>query len=508
MELAEAIEEKVPRNTLSNFAGSVVSLGVGFFLTPFTVHRLGAAEYGVWMLAGSVVGCSGLLGLGLNQALVKRSAEYLCRGEVEKLSQMASILWTLYLLIGAGAGSILFFLSFYLPQAFHLSPKEASTFAQVLRIMGLQTIFGFPMAVWGGLVVALQDFHVGNLFGILGILLAAGGTVLLLSNGYGLIGLIWMGFGLGVLSWLITIWWVKRRIPGLRVRLSLFHPRQIRDLVQLGGVMFLWGIAGKVVHESDRVIVGLFLPVTSVTIYAVGMRIHDYSRLAFTNFLVAAFPASAELSARGETQLLRRLYLKGTKYTLAAYGGVAVALLLFGQEFIALWMGEGFEQSVWVMNILVLGSLYQAQNVTGHVMLVGMEKLRVFTWVMGVYPILNLLLSLALVLYWGLLGVALATALTYLIIETAFAFYILRVFEVEPLDLLRRCHGGVALALLLPVIMGWNLRSFLNLESWVGLLGAVGTFLVFYTLSLWLLGLSRREREAVGGWFLKSFSMR
>ncbi|HEY8765072.1 MAG TPA: hypothetical protein VIM18_12830, partial [Solirubrobacteraceae bacterium] len=59
------------RSTASNVAGQVVVLGVWFALTPFMVHRLGAANYGLWVLVASLVAYGNLLDLGVGAAVTK-----------------------------------------------------------------------------------------------------------------------------------------------------------------------------------------------------------------------------------------------------------------------------------------------------------------------------------------------------------------------------------------------------------------------------------------------------
>jgi len=46
------IHWRVAFSTGANVAGQVVTLLVGFFLTPFVLHHLGTQEYGLWVLVG------------------------------------------------------------------------------------------------------------------------------------------------------------------------------------------------------------------------------------------------------------------------------------------------------------------------------------------------------------------------------------------------------------------------------------------------------------------------
>src|SRR5712691_5323347 len=194
----------------------------------------------------------------------------------------------------------------------------------------------------------LQDFHIINAIAIGANIAKAILIVALLRSGYGLLSLVWAGFAVAVVGFLVTIVWVKHRLPRLRIRVSLRNFIGMTKVLRFSGAMFIWGIAGKILLESDRIIIGLFMPVASISIYEVGLRMSNYSR----NILYPVFtilPAASDLSARNEKTKLQQLYLVGTKYLLLAYMFVAAILLLFGKEFVYLWMGPGFEPSVVIM---------------------------------------------------------------------------------------------------------------------------------------------------------------
>ena len=46
------------RSGLSNVAGTLVALVVGFITMPLVVHHLGPAQFGLWVLATGIVGGS------------------------------------------------------------------------------------------------------------------------------------------------------------------------------------------------------------------------------------------------------------------------------------------------------------------------------------------------------------------------------------------------------------------------------------------------------------------
>jgi len=242
--------------------------------------------------------------------------------------------------------------------------------------------------------------------------------------------------------------------------------------------------------------IGLFLPISAVGVYEVGLRICNYSRNVL--YPVFAFlPAASDLNARDDKGRLRDLYLVGTKYFFLAYASVTACLFLFGDRFIYLWMGPGYETSALILLVLMIGNLYQSQNIVAHVLLPGMGRLRAFTWVMISYPVLNLTLSVVFIKLWGVVGVALATTATYFISETFFIYFIAGTFEVTISRILVSCHLPV-LAIVAPgLLSGYYFNSLAPQPSWLALIGGLVTVSITSGVAFISYGVSGSERNRI-----------
>lgn len=491
---------RLSRNAATTIVATVVSLGVGFVLMPYVVRHLGPSAFGIWVLANSVVGYLGLLDVGLSPTLTKKSAELVGSGlpeDIDKLNRTVSTITVLYvglgLILGAGIG----LLALSADRLFNVSASELQTLRAVLWVVGLQTALGFPMSVWNALVCGLQDYHVLSAINITVNILRGILTVLILRSGGGLVDLVWMGFGLAAFAWMAGRWRVRRRIPALRIRAGSFDPAKARELGQFSGVMLIWSVAGYALHQADRVLIGLFRPVAAVTTYEVGGRLSNYSRSIMHSWLDTIFPTASALGAEGDRATLRVLYLRATKYLLASYAAVVVALMAFGRAFIDLWMGSGFAASYWVMALLLFGNLYQSQNVVAHVMLAGTNELRAFKRVMLAYPIVVVGLGIPMTIHGGLPGAAGSILCSILILETAFLRAILKNFETSLAQLLRTCHRPVAYAVGLSVLWAVLMSALLPRPSWAVLVLQVGSTVTVYTAAFWALGMSGEERSAL-----------
>src|SRR5512147_3157103 len=93
------------RNLLTGTAAKYVLLAVnivvGVLLMPYTVGKLGKAEYGLWMLVASMTSYFQLLDLGYGNGLVRHVTEADSKGDVEGMNQVLSTFVVVYGLIGA-----------------------------------------------------------------------------------------------------------------------------------------------------------------------------------------------------------------------------------------------------------------------------------------------------------------------------------------------------------------------------------------------------------------------
>ncbi|MEW6330035.1 MAG: oligosaccharide flippase family protein [Pseudomonadota bacterium] len=491
--------QKLSRNTLSNFAGAFVPMAVGFFLMPFVIRHIGTAAFGIWMLASGVIGYMGLISLGLGPTVTKKSAEYLALRDEDGLNRMLSTVFVLYLVLGVTLGAVILAMAPVMPGLFHVDAGQGTQLKWVFWLIGLQAALGFPFAIFGGLIHGLHDFHVSNGIVVVNSLFRLAGSVLLLNSGMGLISLLVLELFLSASSWTLQMIWVRKRIPGLRIRLSFYDSTRVYSLIGFSGAMFLWQIAGVTVHRVSRIIIGLFMPVSNITVYEVANRIVEYSRMMFTSFLKPLLPVSSELQALATSKALKAIYLRGTKIVFAVYLVVSAALFLWGEPFIHLWMGQDFLSASLLLHILLVGNLYQAQNVVAHVMLPGMGLLKTFTRAMAAYPVVTIALMLVLINVYGLVGVAMAATAAFIVIETYFLRQILSIFQVSFVELLRNCHLPSMMALLPAMVFALVSRRFVATDTWIGLTLAVAVFVLVYSLAFWQWGLSRSEKESLRG---------
>ncbi|MGH7895266.1 MAG: lipopolysaccharide biosynthesis protein, partial [Candidatus Binatia bacterium] len=471
-----------------------------FVTMPLVVHHLGPTEFGLWVLASGVVGYVGMLDLGLAPTLVNETAALLARDDAAaraRLDETASTIYAVYAALGLLAATALAAVALAAGRLFQVSPDDLATFRTVLLVVGVQTALGLPMSVWNGLLSGLQAFPVLNAIGVATTIARGGLTIALVTTGHGLVPLVVSSFVVAVCTWLVSRWCVHRRLCGLRVRLGGFRRARLREMGRFSVAMVVWTAAGATLHQLDRVLIGVVLPIASLTTYEVGARLSTYSRTLLHSWLGIVMPATAALAARGERGRLRALFLRTTRYLMATYAGVVVLLLGFGDPLVRLWMGPSFHQSYVVMSLLLVGSLVQSQNVVAHVMLPGMGELRVFTLFMAVYPVVTAACAVTGILAGGLTGLAAGMASAVLLMESVFLVVVQRRLGVPLARVLARCHWPVAKAIVPVVLWIVLVRMLVPIDSWLVLASGVAVAAVVFLCAAWMGALTAGERRTV-----------
>jgi O-antigen/teichoic acid export membrane protein len=129
-------------------------------------------------------------------------------------------------------------------------------------------------------------------------------------------------------------------------------------------------------------------------------------------------PAASTYEAAGDSASLLMLYKNGTRATLMVSLPIMATLILRGPTFIGLWMGPQYlHSSGTVLILLSIPLLFAFANRTATAIAFGVEKHKTTSlWAIG-EGVANLILSVVLVHWYGIYGVAIGTMIPSLVAQ-------------------------------------------------------------------------------------------
>ena len=411
----------IARSALFNWASYGVTFVVAFFLSPYVVHHLGNIPYGVWTLVGSLVSYMGLLDLGLRGAVTRYVARFRTQGEHSEASRSVSAalwlrMWISVFIVLASAT-----LAFLLPRFVNLPPDLQSAMRWALFLTGTNLAMTLTFGVFGAVLAAMHRFDMLSSVTMSQALARAIGVVLLLRAGHGIVSLAALELSIGVAANLSIAILAFRVYPQLRISLSRPATEILKTLWSYSFYAFLINVAVQVVYYTDNLIVGAFVSLSAVTLYAIGGTLIEYLRQLVSSLTVAFTPLASSLEAEGEKNEMKRLLIHGTRASLLIALPIEVALFFRGPTFIELWMGPQYAAtSGKILQILLVAQIFALANNTSGGIAYGMGKHKPVAIWACVEGVSNLVLSIILVRRWGIIGIAWGTAIASLAIHLTF----------------------------------------------------------------------------------------
>src|SRR5216683_1945631 len=269
------------RQILKNVGSSWFALGinvvVGIFISPFILHHLGDAAFGIWVLLFSVTGYYGLFDLGIRSSIIRYVSKYTATDDREKLAQFVNTALFTYTGIGAISMLVTALLSTSIEHFFKIPPEMHSQARLLLLMVGASVSLSFPLGVFGGMLEGLQRFYILNWTSIGSTLARAALIVYFLNRGYGLITIALLTVSLPVVSSILRGFFVFRLCP-VPLGLKYVDRASFRHMVNYGGTTFLVMVAARLRFRTDELVLGTMMSTIAVTWFNIGARIVDYSQ--------------------------------------------------------------------------------------------------------------------------------------------------------------------------------------------------------------------------------------
>jgi O-antigen/teichoic acid export membrane protein len=441
----------------------------------------------------------GLLDMGTRSAVTQYVAKLNATQSRQELNGLCSTATVFYLMMGFFTVSAGFLLARFMPYFMSDIGPFRETVQTAVVIVSLEVAIILTLNVFGGIVIGLQRFDISQGISILVTLLRALGTVFVLLRGYGIVGLAAASLGSTLLGNVLQTLSAFRLLPDLRISPRLFNQADVRKLFGFGLAMFVTHISGKIIFYTDATVIGIFGSASQITHYVIAGNLIDYSAGLLSTISVVLFPMASDLNARKDTEGLRRALIMGTRLTLSVGVPIYISFLIIGKDFIELWMGEQYGQSSpIVLTILTVGSIARISQFNSVSILAGMQKHKFLSACMSAEAAANLVLSIVLVNFYGIYGVALGTTIPIIFMRI---FFVARHVSIATgLDFARYLKDTALWALkngaffALPLLL---ITQNIPLDSWPKLAGSILASLAVYTAFLYLVGLNGEERVKV-----------
>ncbi len=497
--------KKILINTGSNVLVMFVKLAMTLIMTPVFVHNLGNYDYGIWQIMTAVLGYMGLLDMGMKPAISRFAAKYLASSKAEKLQELYSTSFVFLLLVGVMLCVFFIVWAFYWPQLLSENDNNIFKYSLLLFIIGAQLLIVFPGYVAESFLEGFQKYYVKNNITIFNTII--GSTILYFTikpeNALVLLAGV-NAIGLSIKYFIYMYLLAQSNYGRLKPGLTTATWGSFKEVIGFGVKSLIQGIASRIEIGTDTILIGYYLGPAIVPFYAIPANIISYIRNFGWTVTHAFMPLFSEMHAQDKTHEIQRLYLNASKYVVALLLPACVGLTLVGGDFIGVWVGVQYQKDAETIILLLV--IYMALPFlnpfsTRYLTAIGEHGL-----LAKLYPLsaaINLVASIILVQYWGIVGIAIGS--------------VIPVFIIVPI-VLRSCCGFLDLSVfryitysILPAIiptaaMWWSVylfRRYQDLNSYTAIIVAVLIGAIAYSAFYYAISMNTNERRWIKSRFSK-----
>ncbi|MBP7693801.1 MAG: oligosaccharide flippase family protein, partial [Anaerolineales bacterium] len=373
------------------------------------VRTLGADDYGLWALIGSLAAYGGLLDLGIASAVSKYIAEYRARGDVTQAQRLVATALGLYTALGGLALLLSVVAAPWVPVWFGLSAGLAARAQTMALLTGVGVALGLPSAITYAILRGLQRFELVNILSIVGVTLTAVSMLVVIQLGGGVVGLTAVAIPLELGMQVAAVWLIRRAAPELRLSWRDLDWKLLRPVASFSSALLVLNVATQVKTKTDEIVIGAFLPIAAVTPYSLARRLSEIPQLLSDQMVKVLMPLASQLSAADDQGRLRQLYLLSSRLTLGIAIPLAVGLIVLAEAFLTVWVGARYAEAAGLLIVLTCAGVFTISQMPAGSILQGTARHRRLALLALGSALLNLVLSVVLVRPFGVMGVALGT---------------------------------------------------------------------------------------------------
>lgn len=478
---------------------SYLSIGIniiaGLVYTPWMVDTIGKSDYGLYTLSNSLITLF-LVDLGLSSAVSRYVAKYRAEGRQDKVNNFLGAVYKLYLIIDAVIFIALIIIYFCIDSIYvKLTPAELGKFKVVYLISASFAVINFPFVTFNGILISYEEFVHLKLADVIYRILLVALTVITLLLGGRLYGLVVVhaivGLIIIVYKWIV----VKKRIK-LRVNWKYSNFSLYKDVFGFSIWVTISSLAQRLVFNITPSILGAVASSATIAVFGIVTTIEGYT-YTITTAINGMFMAkiSRIYECGGEQDELMPLMLSVGKFQYAINGLIVAGFAVIGKEFINLWIGSTYLDAYYgILLVIIPGLFFNSMQIANTAMIVR-KKVNLQAWVNLGMGIVNIIMSIILSSYLGVIGACISISIAYMLRAMALLFIYKRVLKIDMARFVINCYIRMGIPIIITIVLGYLMNSLFSNAGWLVFASKGLVIIGIYTAVTLLLGLNSEERN-------------
>jgi len=472
---------------------------IPMFYTPFMLELLGQNEYGLFKLSHTATSYLSLVSLGIGSAVIRYFVKYKTEKDTEGLQKvfgLFNVIFTVISIIALVGGGVI---TFCVPLVYSnsLTAEELIQMQIMIALLTLSTAISLSNTVYIGAVHCYERFIFLQFVNIITTVLMPVSNIIVLLMGYKSVGMTIVALVLNLITRIIYTIYVRLSIKIKPVYKNM-PTYLIKELIVFSFWIFLSNVINQLYASTDTIIIGAIpaLATVGVAIYNIGATFNNMM-LSFTQGVSSMLTPKINTAvfSGDNSEELTDLLIRFGRLQAYIVAIVCSGFIVFGQDFILLWAGKGYEEAYWVALLTMVPSCIPLMQSVALNIIVAQNKHRFRALVYLAIAIINVVGTVVAVNYWGIIGAAAVSCVAYIIGQ----LFVMNWYYWKKIKLnIPRFWKSVAKIFIAPVVLGVAfsvIKIFIDFNNWAFIFAGIAVYTVLFVLISWFFAMNDYEKD-------------
>ncbi len=401
------------------FIASLFSSLLGYFIRIVLARKLTTEEFGLFFAVYNVILLVGWLkGFGLHSTIGKYIPQYAIEKKHTEIKSILVFVAAFTLLSNFLFLSIIFFF----PQELIARYFQSDAARSVLLVLfgyvfldGLSGIItGYFLSVYRFVLYSLREVMIR----------AAVLFLLIFASDLSVLETAFIYAAASLLNFVVNIISFFKNFPFFKYPLNI-SKKNSKELFQFSIPLMIRDFFGILMAKVDNIILIYFRPLWEVGIYNVILPTADMLLIFSRPFGRIMFPLSSELFALKEQAKINFLLGKIHKHLLLVLLPCSVTIFLFASFLLRVVFGTEYESGSLGLTLLAFGFIFNSMSIVSYSVLLGIGKQKIGAAVTIIANVINAILTLILVPYFGKFNLGYVGAIIGTVISSGILFFLI-----------------------------------------------------------------------------------
>ncbi len=477
----------------------IVNTLISVLYTPFLIAKLGQNEYGLYSLVTSIIGYLTILDLGFGNALIVYTSKFRAQKKYDEEKKLHGMFFVIFCIIGLITGILGLIIYFNVENIFgsSMTLTEISKAKIMMLILSFNLVVTFSFSIYTSIITAYEKFVYQKIIALISTLLKPLIMIPFLYLGYKSITMAVIITAVNIFVLISNYLFCKKKL-NINIKYNGFDKKLFKLIFGYSIFLFLGSIVDKVNWSVDQFILGAMAGTAAVSIYSVASLLNTLFINLSTAISGVLLPKMSQMVANNaSSEKMTKEFIKVGRIQYYIIFLMASGLVLFGKQFICMWVGKEFIESYYVALILILPLCFPLIQNLGLSIMQAMNKYKfksISTFIMAIF---NVLISIILVKKYGVIGAAMGTAIALIICNIFIInIYYYRVIKINVIKFWKDIFI-LTLKFILPVCFGILLINIFETYQFLYFIISVGIYSIVYIIYCYFLCLNNYETNLI-----------